>query len=665
MRPGTYPVVKVHSPGRFAFLFLIPLLMLYSLSAEGTETPQAVKGVLDLRSLDFNTIGSVKLDGAWCFYYGAFLQAADFDTVRYPCYVSVPRTWLGSEWGSGTLPGKGFATYYLCVLLPAGCGQLAVRIPGASSSYAMYINDSLVAQNGRVGKTRETYFPQFLPLTASIDQVSDTLRMVAWVANFDYWKGGLWYSISLGPENEITRTREWSLFLEYLMCGACLFMFLYLFTLYLFRPVEKPALYFSLFFLMSVLRSLVTGEQFITGIFPSISWEALVKWEFLSFYLLLPLACLYIRSLFPLDFSRLILRTTVIVVAVFSSVTLVTPVRFCSHLVIFMEIYALALLLYVFYVIIRALIRHRENSAIILAGYSVMFLAALNELLYSNNLVNTFNSLPAGFLLLFISQAILLSRKFSREFNQIDKLTKDLAEMNERLENVNISLRSFDEAKTEFLHLISHEVRTPLNGIIGFTSILKEELQSSELSDIIDRMDRSASRLEDFSRVALLITEMQASQAEKNLVPLPVETLLLQFKTEMVQVVNEKEHRITTENKAQGISINGNPELLRIAFQHLFSQFSNPATGTAALHITALRAGAMVAFEIIRMDGGLSPEDFQHLEQYFRNGTPHPDPDSGLSLSLIRLIVNAHGGEIGPHQEPHKPKTLSVRFPVS
>jgi len=89
------------------------------------------------------------------------------------------------------------------------------------------------------------------------------------------------------------------------------------------------------------------------------------------------------------------------------------------------------------------------------------------------------------------------------------RLKKILSENHEEL----IEL---DNIKSNFLHLISHEIRTPLNGIVGFVSIIKNMDTSSELKHIVDMLDASVTRLENFSLTALKITELRTKDTRLN-----------------------------------------------------------------------------------------------------------------------------------------------------
>ncbi len=87
--------------------------------------------------------------------------------------------------------------------------------------------------------------------------------------------------------------------------------------------------------------------------------------------------------------------------------------------------------------------------------------------------------------------------------------------VNIRTEELQIAykeLETLDAAKGEFLSLLSHEIRTPLNGILGFLEILKRKTEAENIQELLNHLDTSARRLEDFALKALLITSLRAKK---------------------------------------------------------------------------------------------------------------------------------------------------------
>jgi two-component system, sensor histidine kinase and response regulator len=108
------------------------------------------------------------------------------------------------------------------------------------------------------------------------------------------------------------------------------------------------------------------------------------------------------------------------------------------------------------------------------------------------------------------------SRELLKQINavleeKVNLRTRELFEANQKLKDVNQELEKLDIAKSDFLNLISHEINTPLNGILGFGQVLKSKLSSTEYFDYIEYLMESANRLHQFAQDSLEITKMRTS----------------------------------------------------------------------------------------------------------------------------------------------------------
>lgn len=110
-------------PPRLVFGILIIVLLIGAVGCrqESPDYPQATAGVLDLTGWDFEQKGPLPLDGEWEFYWQELLEPRDFVAADRPpeqMLMTLPRSWNGYEVYGQSLPGEGYATFRLKVLLP-------------------------------------------------------------------------------------------------------------------------------------------------------------------------------------------------------------------------------------------------------------------------------------------------------------------------------------------------------------------------------------------------------------------------------------------------------------------------------------------------------------------------------------------------------------------
>ncbi len=102
--------------------------------------------------------------------------------------------------------------------------------------------------------------------------------------------------------------------------------------------------------------------------------------------------------------------------------------------------------------------------------------------------------------------------------DKVKERTKDLEMAYNQLTQANVELLKLDETKTEFLQMISHELRTPLNSIMGPIQLLKQKVENKSLIELLELVDNSATRLEEFAFTALEITKIKSGKHKLNII---------------------------------------------------------------------------------------------------------------------------------------------------
>lgn len=187
--------------------------------------------MLDLRTWDFASDGAIELNGVWEFYWGARTPPEIFASAPPPApsaLVQVPGLWNGQIVQGRALPGEGFATYKLKVLLPPEVGPLAVRIyDGQGSAYRLFWNGELAAYNGAPGRSAAEERPEYLPQTARVRRAPGAATVVMQISNHSHRNGGFQVPILLGSAERIFAARDRARTANAFLAGALLIMALY------------------------------------------------------------------------------------------------------------------------------------------------------------------------------------------------------------------------------------------------------------------------------------------------------------------------------------------------------------------------------------------------------------------------------------------------------
>ncbi|HHV65090.1 MAG TPA: hypothetical protein GXX46_08475 [Peptococcaceae bacterium] len=204
-------------------------------SLSNRPTKEAEKGFLDLHDLDFAQGGAVFLAGNWAFYPFAFIDPLSKQEPA-PSYIDVPALWNNLAYDGKLMGADGYGSYRLKIRLAENTGQIGLKLPDMSSSYRLYINGELVAQNGRTGTSKEEEIPQWKPGVAFYNPTTPELDLVVHISNFHHAKGGMWKGILIGNKDDILKYREVNLMRSYILFGILSIMAIFLLS---FSLIEK------------------------------------------------------------------------------------------------------------------------------------------------------------------------------------------------------------------------------------------------------------------------------------------------------------------------------------------------------------------------------------------------------------------------------------------
>jgi PAS domain S-box-containing protein len=246
----------------------------------------------------------------------------------------------------------------------------------------------------------------------------------------------------------------------------------------------------------------------------------------------------------------------------------------------------------------------------------------------------------------------------------ISKLRKE----EEALRHAKEMAEASDKLKTAFLNNISHEVRTPLNGILGFSEIvtetdLSEAGKKEALSMLHESSDRLLNTITNYMDISL-IASGNLSLLEKNYIPGKVLTGIFdKFKT----ICTDKKLELFLEIPEQSdyISVNSDPEIFRKIMIHLLNnavQFTNKGSIQFGYSISDRNLEFFVKDSGI----GIAKESFSAIFEHFIKEGRDPSrfsEGSGLGLSIAKGMCEILGGKIRVESEIGKGSCFCFSFP--
>ena len=416
-------------------MIMIGLLGCFLPLQDAQQQPKAANGVMDLTTWNLAGSGIIKLDGEWEFYWMELLEPSDFLEGKKPTsdnFFSVPNKWNNYKPASSPT-GDGYGTYRLKIKLHAPDQYLTIQVPDVATAYKLYIDGKLLCAVGTVGEDLENSKPRYLPQIVHFYTNQQEIELVMQVSNFAHQKGGIKSSLWLGLGQDGHKLRENKIGFELFILGIFFIMSLYHFGLYLLRKKDRPALYFGLFCFLIAIRTIATGEILIMSMFPNLDWQVLIKIEYLSYYLSVPVFVKFIYHLYAVGTSSKISDGIKTASLVFGSVVIFTPVKYFTKTLIWYDLITVFACIYISMILIKAIKDKQEGANYFVFGVFIFLGTVINDIFFAQGLLPTCEMVSIGLFIFIFFQALALSTKSSRAYANLEKVSTALQHSNDKV----------------------------------------------------------------------------------------------------------------------------------------------------------------------------------------------------------------------------------------
>ncbi len=240
-------------------------------------------------------------------------------------------------------------------------------------------------------------------------------------------------------------------------------------------------------------------------------------------------------------------------------------------------------------------------------------------------------------------------------------------ELGESINKMARELGTMETMRQDFISNVSHEIQSPLTSISGFASLLKNEaLASEQRLHYIDVIESESKRLSKLSDNLLKLSALEADGTSINR-----REYRLDKQLEHITLMLEPhwmEKNINVEAGLQKVTYTGDEELLSQVWINLLHNSIKFTPENGSITITLTLDDNKAVCRISDTGVGISPEDQAHIFERFYKADKSRDRSlggSGLGLSLVKKIVELHGGTVSVESEPGKGSTFAVTLPIN
>ena len=241
-----------------------------------------------------------------------------------------------------------------------------------------------------------------------------------------------------------------------------------------------------------------------------------------------------------------------------------------------------------------------------------------------------------------------MQKSLSQHVSDIQHMNDETSKSNEELVRMSELAKTANHQKTLFIQHVSHQIRTPLNIIMGFAQVLKESkslLPEEEMKSITDMIKHNAQML---NRMVLMLSDCSAKGEMEELYKDKNEIVSCNdVAQECISYANEHFPEVNIKFKtdvSDDFSINSNHSLLMRSIRELLYNACKYSDGRNVLmHVTEL--GSMVRFIVEDTGTGIAEEDVSRLFEMFTK-TNDLSEGLGIGLPLARRHIRNLNGDI-------------------
>lgn len=239
-------------------------------------------------------------------------------------------------------------------------------------------------------------------------------------------------------------------------------------------------------------------------------------------------------------------------------------------------------------------------------------------------------------------------------------------ELSARINSMAESLRSMEHMRQDFVSNVSHEIQSPLTSIAGFAALLRQEdlspAQRAHYIDIIETESKRLSRLSDnLLRLSLLDSDGADIAREPFRLDRQLEDIFLSLEPQWAQ------KNIAPDLSLERVELSGDSDLLSHVWTNLLHNAIKFTPEGGAIAIRLRVDDACAVCEIADTGIGIPEENLMHIFERFYKVDKARDRSlggNGLGLSLVKRIVEQHGGEVSVRSGEGEGSTFSVTLPL-
>ncbi len=230
------------------------------------------------------------------------------------------------------------------------------------------------------------------------------------------------------------------------------------------------------------------------------------------------------------------------------------------------------------------------------------------------------------------------------------------------------ALKEVDRMKDHLMSIVTHELRTPLTSITGYAELLDDTIEGESEKKCVEVILRQARRLADIINEFLDVSRIESGRAALSLEAVSLRHLAERVVRDLEPVAADKKIDLTLDAPESLPDIAADGDKIAQVLTNLVGNAVKYSPDQASVTVQLRVEAGSVAVVIADTGYGIPADDLENIfDKFFRARQPRGVnvTGTGLGLSLVKAIVEAHDGRIAVSSEEGRGSTFTVTLPTA
>lgn len=235
-----------------------------------------------------------------------------------------------------------------------------------------------------------------------------------------------------------------------------------------------------------------------------------------------------------------------------------------------------------------------------------------------------------------------------------------------RLQDIS-NYKRLKNVKDEFVHAVSHDLRSPLTAVMGYVGLIERVGPVNEQQ--LEFIHQALAGVETIRHMLDKLLELQRIEAglDSQVENVHMQTLLDQTAEALNFQTTRRQQTLVLDLAEEPLILRGNPIRLRQVFDNLIDNASKYTPSGGEIRVTAAQEDDVIIVQVSDTGFGIPEAEMSHIFDQFYRGSTASDQTAGagLGLSIVNSIVESYLGRIWVESTPGEGTTFTVFLPMT